>query len=72
MTIKTDDDDQASGGPTLWCPMFHNITGHYDPSGPILIDGTWHVFPDGSTAPGKGWSESNSKPTSSLNQRHSL
>ena len=32
-----------------------------DPSGPILVDGTWHVFPDGSTAPGKGWSHFTSK-----------
>ena len=40
----------------LWCPQYHEIQGHYDPSGPILINGTWHVFPDGSTAPGNGWS----------------
>jgi len=45
----------------LWCPQFHEIQGHYDPSGPILVDGVWHVFPDGSTAPGKGWSHFTSK-----------
>ena len=36
-----------------WCPRFHGISGHYDPSGPILKDGVWHVFPDGGA---KGWS----------------
>ena len=46
---------------SLWCPQYHEIQGHYDPSGPILVDGTWHVFPDGSTAPGKGWSHFTSK-----------
>jgi sucrose-6-phosphate hydrolase SacC (GH32 family) len=30
-----------------YCPRFHTILGHYDPSGPILLNGTWHVFPDG-------------------------
>ena len=45
----------------MWCPQFHEIQGHYDPSGPILVDGTWHVFPDGPTAPGKGWSHFTSK-----------
>ena len=34
----------AAGG---WCPRFHTIANHYDPSGPILVDGLWHVFPDG-------------------------
>ena len=34
----------AAGG---WCPRFHAIANHYDPSGPILVDGLWHVFPDG-------------------------
>jgi len=36
--------DRARGA---WCPQYHPITGHYDPSGPILVNGTWHVFPDG-------------------------
>ena len=41
----------------LWCPHYHGIQGHYDPSGPILVDGTWHVFPDGNgKGGGKGWS----------------
>jgi hypothetical protein len=44
---------QASG--VSWCPSYHQIIGHYDPSGPILVDGVWHVFPDGATAPGNGW-----------------
>ena len=26
-----------------WCPALHTIQGN-DPSGPILVDGTWHVF----------------------------
>ena len=30
-----------------YCPTsFHSINGVYDPIGPILIDDTWHVFPD--------------------------
>jgi sucrose-6-phosphate hydrolase SacC (GH32 family) len=46
----------------LWCPHFHTIQGHYDPSGPILVDGTWHVFPDGNgKGGGKGWSHFTSK-----------
>ena len=46
----------------LWCPHFHTIQGHYDPSGPILVDGTWHVFPDGGgKGGGKGWSHFTSK-----------
>ena len=42
----------------LWCPRFHGIQGHYDPSGPILVDGIWHIFPDGSGVPlpRGGWS----------------
>ena len=38
-----------------YCPRFHQILGHYDPSGPILIDGVWHVFPDGGGTNG-AWS----------------
>ena len=36
-------DDQS------WCPSFHTIKNHYDPSGPIFDDksGLWHLFPDG-------------------------
>ena len=30
-----------------WCPRFHVISGHYDPSGPLQHEGRWHVFPDG-------------------------
>ena len=46
----------------LWCPHFHTIQGHYDPSGPILVDGVWHVFPDGGgKGGGKGWSHFTSK-----------
>eukprot|EP01048_Picozoa_sp_COSAG05_P018321 COSAG05_NODE_2660_length_2792_cov_9.680042_1_plen_408_part_10 len=46
----------------LWCPRFHTIQGHYDPSGPILVGGIWHVFPDGSgKGGGKGWSHFMSK-----------
>jgi hypothetical protein len=33
---------ESNGGSSLWCPHFHGILGHYDPSGPILVDGTWH------------------------------
>jgi hypothetical protein len=73
----------AAPSPSLWCPLYHNITGHYvrrrmcpsfvaltcadwlithdavpqDPSGPIFVDGVWHVFPDGNgKGGGKGWS----------------
>ena len=42
----------AVGG--AWCPRYHTISGHYDPSGPIYHGGLWHVFPDGG-ASGK-WS----------------
>ena len=37
----------AAAAPGPWCPTYHTITNHYDPSGPIQINGTWHVFPDG-------------------------
>ena len=39
-TLKTDDQ---------WCPAFHTIKNHYDPSGPIYDDESrlWHIFPDG-------------------------
>lgn len=37
----------ATADPNAWCPRYHTIFRHYDPSGPILLDGTWHLFPDG-------------------------
>jgi len=37
----------SSNDPNAWCPRYHTIFGHYDPSGPIFLDDTWHVFPDG-------------------------
>eukprot|EP01043_Picozoa_sp_COSAG02_P003845 COSAG02_NODE_97_length_37159_cov_37.660335_16_plen_502_part_00 len=37
-------------------------SGVQDPSGPILIDGVWHVFPDGNgKGGGKGWSHFTSR-----------
>ena len=26
-----------------WCPVLHSIQGN-DPSGPVPIDNTWHIF----------------------------
>jgi len=42
-----------------YCPSYHTILGHYDPSGPILVDGVWHVFPDGGE--GGHWGHYHSK-----------
>jgi hypothetical protein len=34
--------DDAGHPSDLWCPRYHQIQGHYDPSGPIMMaDGTW-------------------------------
>ena len=33
--------ESARADPNTWCPRFHTIFGHYDPSGPIEIDGVW-------------------------------
>ena len=38
--LKSDDED---GSDASWCPRLHTIQGN-DPSGPILANGTWHVF----------------------------
>ena len=38
---------QCFGDDSLFCPTYHTIFNHYDPSGPIFVDNTWHVFPDG-------------------------
>lgn len=29
-----------------WCPLYHTIKSHYDPSGIVRANGVWHVFPD--------------------------
>ena len=29
-----------------WCPLYHKIKSHYDPSGIVRANGVWHVFPD--------------------------
>lgn len=38
-----------AAAPGRWCPQFHTISNHYDPSGPLFDDasGLWHLFPDG-------------------------
>jgi sucrose-6-phosphate hydrolase SacC (GH32 family) len=42
VTMKSDDED-GDDSDASWCPSLHTIQGN-DPSGPILVNGTWHVF----------------------------
>ena len=48
-TLKLDDDDSTEDQGSQWCPRFHPIKNHYDPSGPIFDEESqrWHLFPDG-------------------------
>ena len=36
----------SAASATQNCPLYHTGKGQYDPSGPILVDDTWHLFPD--------------------------